>query len=148
MGTTIFGIEAPSNSNSTTESFTAATGRWTFTAGKRSRCQRGTSGNSGTRLGTPTPTIGISTRGKKSNNRLTTKSSRVRGQWRQNRREPKKQKKAIEVSRDSNFPKSRSMGEEKLYLYICTFKRAYTLFFSHKNVHFRNSGSMFLRKRR
>merc|ERR1712212_562586 len=58
------------------------------------------------------------------------------------------QKKAIEVSRDSNFPKSRSMREEQLSLYICTFKRAYTRFFLRKNVHFWNSGSMFLRKRR
>merc|ERR1719193_2486692 len=87
--TTTFGTEAPTNSNSTTEVTTAATGRWTFTSGNPSRCQRRTSSSSSLRPGIPNLSTGISTRGKRSNNPLTTRPNENEDENEDENREPK-----------------------------------------------------------
>merc|ERR1719466_212283 len=74
--TTISGTEAPSNSSSTTELTTAATGKWTSISERPSspaKCQTHTSSNSGPRPGIPNLTTGTSTRGKRVNNLHITK---------------------------------------------------------------------------
>merc|ERR1739845_259583 len=78
--TTTSGTEAPSNSSSTTELTTAATGKWTSISERPSspaKCQTHTSSNSGPRLGIPNLTTGTSTRGKRWNNLLMTKMTWV-----------------------------------------------------------------------
>merc|ERR1711887_464759 len=78
--TTTSGTEAPSNSSSTTELTTAATGKWPSISERPSspaKCQTHTSSNSGPRPGTPNLTTGTSTRGKRWNNLLMTKVTTV-----------------------------------------------------------------------
>merc|ERR1711872_695368 len=75
--TTTSGTEPPSNSNSMTAPSTLATGKWTFTSENLwTRCPTHTLSSSGPRPGIPSPTTGISTRERRSNNPLTTRSSR------------------------------------------------------------------------
>merc|ERR1711872_106541 len=75
--TTTSGTEPPSNSNSMTAHSTLATGKWTSTSENPwIRCPTHTLSSSGPRPGIPSPTTGISTRERRSNNPLTTRSSR------------------------------------------------------------------------
>merc|ERR1712142_1316046 len=75
--TTTSGTEPPSNSNSTTAPSTLSTGKWTSTSENPwTRCPTHTLSSSGPRPGIPSPTTGISTRERRSNNPLTTRSSR------------------------------------------------------------------------
>merc|ERR1711872_642172 len=75
--TTTSGTEPPSNSNSTTALSTLATGKWTSTSENPwTRCPTHTLSSSGPRPGIPSPTTGISTRERRLNNPLTTRSSR------------------------------------------------------------------------
>merc|ERR1712137_1067863 len=75
--TTTSGTEPPSNSNLTTAPSTLATGKWTsISENPWIRCPTHTLSSSGPRPGIPSPTTGISTRERKSNNPLTTRSSR------------------------------------------------------------------------
>merc|ERR1711872_591915 len=78
--TTTSGTEAPSNSSSTTELTTAATGKEKGISERPSspaKCQTHTSSNSGPRPGIPNLTTGTSTRGKRWNNLLMTKVTTV-----------------------------------------------------------------------
>merc|ERR1712168_986856 len=75
--TTTSGTEPPSNSNSMTAPSTLATGKWTSTSENPwIRCPTHTLSSSGPKPGIPSPTTGISTRERRSNNPLTTRSSR------------------------------------------------------------------------
>merc|ERR1712168_722675 len=75
--TTTSGTEPPSNSNSTTAPSTLATGKWTSTSENPwTKCPTHTLSSSGLRPGIPSLTTGTSTRERRSNNPLTTRSSR------------------------------------------------------------------------
>merc|ERR1711887_93413 len=74
--TITFGTEAPSNLNSTMAHTTVATGKWTSISEKRSslaRCLTHMSLSSGPRPGNPNLITGISMKGKRWSNLLTTK---------------------------------------------------------------------------
>merc|ERR1712168_1478354 len=75
--TTTSGTEPPSNSNSMTAPSTLATGKWTSTSENPwTKCPTHTLSSFGPRPGIPSPITGISTRERRSNIPLTTRSSK------------------------------------------------------------------------